>query len=128
MYEDRLYELARKRIDRKNRRWFLWGVNFLLFLTFIGAFVTFRDIPRNVGTFITLVWFGVLALHGISIGVTQNREQEIAREVAKLREAVEYEKPKRDSKRIELTDDGEVTDDGELSENVELPYQRVSRS
>jgi hypothetical protein len=122
MYEEQLYELARQRIDRKNRRWFLWGVNFLLFLMFIGAFVTFRGIPRDVGTFMALAWFGVLALHGITIGMTQNREQEIASEVAKLREAVEYEKPKRASNRVELIDDGE------LSESIELPNQRISRS
>jgi hypothetical protein len=116
MSEDQFYELARQRIDRKNRRWILWGVDFLVFLIFIGAMVSFRDIPHNVGTFIVMAWFGVLVLHGVIISMTQNREADIASEVAKLRQAADvYEKPKR----------LELSDDGELSESIEVPNPRL---
>ena len=118
MSEDQLYELARRRIDRKNRRWIFWGVDFLMFLIFVGAFVSFSGIPRNVGAFMALAWFGVLVLHAVTISMTQNREEDIASEVAKLRQAVEYEKPKR----------LELTDDGELSESIEVPRQKIDRT
>ncbi|MEO8396208.1 MAG: hypothetical protein ABI700_24655 [Chloroflexota bacterium] len=118
MSEDQLYEIARKRIDRKNRRWLLLGVNFFLFMVYIGAFTMFTGIPRNIGAFMALAWLGVLVLHVFIINVTQNRDEAIDGEIAKLREALEYQKPKR----------LELTDDGELSESVEAPSEQISRS
>ena len=117
MSEDQLYELARKRIDRKNRRWMLLGVNFLLFLLYIGAFAAFKGIPQNVGVFMAMAWLGVLVLHVFVVNVTQNRDEAIDGEVAKLREALAYEKPKR----------LELTDDGELSEFIEEPSEQSKR-
>jgi hypothetical protein len=118
MSEDQLYELARKRIDRKNRRWMLLGVNFFMFLLYVGAFTAFSGIPRNVGAFVALAWMGVLVLHVFMVNITQNRDEAIDSEIAKLREAVEYEKPKR----LELSDDGEFT------ESLEEPPAQIKRS
>ena len=41
MSEDQLYEIARKRIDRKNRRWLLLGDGFFPFMLYIGAFTAY---------------------------------------------------------------------------------------
>ncbi len=116
MSEEQLYELARNRIDRKNRRWILWGVNFLTFLIYVGAFVAFSGIPRNQGVFVALAWFGVLVLHAVIISMTQNRDEAIEGEVAKLR-ALVYEKPKR----LELGEDGELVDMNDAAD--EQAYQ-----
>ncbi len=112
MSEDQLYELARKRIDRRNRRGILLGVDFFAFLIYVGAFVSlYNVIPHGLGVFIALAWFGVLAFHVIFLSVTQNRDEAIEQEVAKLREQV-WEKPKR----LDLDDnDGELIDFPETS-------------
>ncbi|MBI1256324.1 MAG: hypothetical protein GC204_02530 [Chloroflexi bacterium] len=136
MSEDQLYEIARKRIDRRNRRWLLLGVNFFFFLMYLGVFTAYSGIPRNVGAFFALAWMGVLVLHVFYLNITQNRDEAIDGEVAKLREAI-YEKPKR----LGLTDDGELTDidsldetpadsvDDDLKDNLdELPVKRRSNS
>jgi len=107
MSEDQLYELARKRIDKRNRRWLLLGVNFFCFLLYIGVMSTFSGFPRNVGVFFALAWLGFLVLHVFYLNVTQNRDEAIDSEVAKLRDAI-YAKEK--PKRLELTDDGELTE------------------
>ena len=128
MSEDQLYELARKRIDKRNRRWLLLGVNFFFFLMYVGAFTAYQGIPRNVGAFFALVWLGFLVLHVFYLNITQNRDEAINIEVAKLRDTI-YEK----SKRIELTDDGELTDIDSIDDNPnddldELPVKRRSNS
>ena len=66
-------------------------------------------IPRNVGSFFALAWMGVLVLHVFTINMSQNRDEAIDSEVAKLREAIYEEKPKR----LELSDDGELTESPE---------------
>lgn len=136
MSEDQLYELARKRIDKRNRRWLLLGVNFFFFLMYVGAFTAYQGIPRNVGSFVALAWMGLLVLHVFYLNITQNRDEAIDSEVAKLRDAV-YEKPKRDKPRLGLSDDGELTeieslddslddriDDDNADDLDELPAQR----
>ena len=119
MSEERLYEMARQRIDRKNRRWIFWGVDFLMFLIFVGAFTAFSGIPRNVGEFILRAWFGVLVLHTTALVMTQDQEENIESEVAKLRNAVDStQKPKR----------REFSEYGASSESVEVAKSRISRS
>ena len=100
MSEDQLYEIARKRIDRRNRRWLLLGVNFFFFLMYVGAFTAYSGIPRNIGAFFALAWMGVLVLHVFYLNVTQNRDEAIDGEVAKLREAIyeEAEAPRPDGR------------------------------
>ena len=131
MSEDQLYEVAQKRIDRKNRRWLSLGVDFLLFMLYIGAFTMFTGIPRNVGAFFALAWMGVLVLHVFVVNIANNRDEAIDSEVAKLRDAI-YEKPKR----LGLSDDGELTDIASIDESDdsieddldELPVKRRGNS
>jgi hypothetical protein len=107
MSEDELYELARQRVERRNRRWMLWGIDLLLWLVYIGVIAGFRDaIPRELSITVAVAWMGVLTLHGIVIGMSQSRDQDITAEVERLREAVYNEKPKR----LELDEDGELVD------------------
>ena len=94
MSEERLYERARQRIDRNNRRWMVWSVNFIAFLLYVGALATFSGIPHNVGEFMLQAWFAVLVLHTTAIVLMQDEEAGIDGEVAKLRRTV-FEKPKR---------------------------------
>lgn len=106
MNEDELYKLAQNRIDRRNRRWILWGVNIAAFLIYFGAFVALGGvIPLGIGLFIAIVWGGLLVLHGVILGVSQTRDEDIEKETIRLREAT-YEKPKR----LELNEDGELVD------------------
>ncbi|MEO8396209.1 MAG: hypothetical protein ABI700_24660 [Chloroflexota bacterium] len=88
MSEDRLYEIARAQIDRKNRRWLLWAVNLVAFLMYVGAFTAFSGIPRNVGGFAEQAWFAALVLHSVSLVLAQDQEDGIAGEVAQLRKAI----------------------------------------
>ena len=119
MSEEPLYEIARRRIQQRNRRWTLWGVNFLAFLMYVGAFTAFSGIPRNVGEFILRAWFGVLVLHTTALVMTQDQEENIESEVAKLRNAVDStQKPKR----------REFSEYGASSESVEVAKSRISRS
>lgn len=112
MSDDELYELARNRINRRTRRFLLLGVNFFAFLLFVAAYAGLGIVPSNVGKFITLVWMGVFILHVILLGVTQYRKEAIESEVAKLRELMYDEKPKRDdvTSRLRINDDGELID------------------
>jgi len=117
MSEEQLYQLARQRIDRKNRRWLLWSVNFFAFLLYVGAFTAFSGIPHNVGEFMEHAWFAGLVLHTVLIVLTQDQEDNVGSEVAKLRKAT-GEKPKR----------REFSDYGDLSAPIEPAHQRISRS
>src|SRR5262245_13986956 len=123
MSDQDLYEVARNRIDRRNRRWTLWAVHLAAFLAYVGLFVAIAETEFVLlGVFGLLVWSGVFTLHTMVLAFAESREKDIQKEVAKL-EAFGYEKPKRE----ELTDDGEwvedekpkyveIGDDGELVE------------
>ena len=95
MSEERLYEQARQRIDRNNRRWLVWSVNFIGFLLYVGVLATYSGIPRNVGETLLQAWFGALVLHTTAIVLMQNEEAGIEGEIAKLRKTL-FAKPKRD--------------------------------
>ncbi len=114
MPDEELYEIARRRIDRRNRRWLLLGVDIFAFMLYVGAFVSLRDtIPHGLGTFIAVAWTGLIVLHFFWVSMAQNRDQAVEHEVAKLRDAL-YQKPKR----LELTDDGEIIDFAESEADV----------
>jgi hypothetical protein len=119
MSDDQLYELARQRINRRNRHLFLLGADVLAFFVYIAAFAALGNaIPRGIGVFIAVAWIGLLAFHSLVVVTAQNRSDEIDREVARLRDAL-YEKPKR----LELDEDGELIDPDE-SEQLSADKRR----
>lgn len=115
MNNDGLYELASQRIDRRNRRWTLWSVN-------LGGLILSLALLILVGNTVTaaifMAWAGVFTLHTILATMAHSRDQDIEREVARLREAV-YEKPKR----LELDEDGELVDLPESSAERSLRWE-----
>lgn len=104
MSEQELYEIARQRIDQRNRRWKLWAVNLSVWILSLAALILLGETPYvDAAAAVFMGWGGVLALHTIFNALAESREKNIEKEVERLREAV-YEKPKR----VELTDDGEL--------------------
>lgn len=106
MSEQELYELARERIDGRNRRWKLWSFNLAGYLISIGVFIMLAIADQaGIGLLMFMTWTGVFVLHSILLGMAESRAKDIEQEIAKLR-AASYEKPKR----LELADDGEMVD------------------
>jgi len=124
MSDEQLYEIARKRIHARNRRWSLWALNLgVLILALAGMIL----LSSELTVAIFFAWGAIFVVHTIILGFRESSESSIENEVAKLRKAtagMEYEKPKRDSRRLELTDDGE------LNEIMDDPreVQRVKRN
>jgi hypothetical protein len=109
MSEEQLYDLARRRITRRNRRMLLLGADIFGFMVYVGVFVAYSDIiPHKLGELIAMIWLGVLVLHTIALSMIQNRDEAVENEVARLRDAL-HEK----SKRLEISDDGELVDDAD---------------
>lgn len=114
MSESELYEIARQRIDRRNRRWFVWSIDLAILISLLGVMaLTSETVYTNQAAAAFFVWAGVFTTHTIWIALAGSRERHIEAEVAKLRE-VAYEKPKR----LELTDDGEFLESTEDSEEA----------
>lgn len=112
MSEDALYELAQKRVDRRNRRWLLWCLNFFGWLSWVAIAAAFSDaMPNGLGPMVVIIWMGVLIFHGIYLGLAQNRDQEVEREFARLQRALYEDKPKRRNSRLTLREDGELAED-----------------
>jgi len=111
--ESELYQIARERIDARNRRWTWWAVD-LAGLILALAFVALTD-GMPIAAAIFLGWGGIFTLHTILVVMAQSRTSSIEREVSRLRAAAAdegfYEKPKR----VGLSEDGELipTDDWE---------------
>jgi hypothetical protein len=119
MSEQELYELARQRIDSRNRRWKLWSFNLAGYLVSIGVFVALAIAGQAaIGMLLFMTWTGVFVLHCVLLGMAESRAKDIEKEVAKLRAAADYEKPKR----LELTDDGELE---EIEDEYEQPKSSV---
>jgi hypothetical protein len=125
MSNPELYEIARQRIDRRNRRWTIWAVHLAAFLAYVGFFVAIAETEYVLlGVFGLLAWAGVFTLHTIVLAMNESREKDIEKEVAKL-QALGYEKPKRDDG--ELVEDEkpkyvEIGEDGELVEVQDEDY------
>jgi hypothetical protein len=119
MSEDELYEIARQRVDQRNRRWTLWAFNLGGLILSLALLILVK------GTLVTAIfmgWIGVFVVHTIVAALAESRDGEIESQVAKLREAASvYEKPKR----LELGEDGELV---ENSENAEAYAQRSRNS
>lgn len=107
MSEHELYEIARQRVAQRQRRWTLWSVDLLGLIGSLVALIAFGERGyANLLAAIFIGWMGLFAVHTILAYMAENRESDVAKEVAKLRTALEYEKPKR----LELSDDGELVD------------------
>ncbi len=106
MSENELYEIARQRIDRRNRRWTIWSFDLAGLILSLALLILMSDTPyETVAGALFMAWGGVFTLHTILASLAQSRDGAIEDEVAKLRAAV-YEKPKR----LELSDDGELVE------------------
>jgi hypothetical protein len=106
MSEQEIYEIARRRIDKRNRRWTLWGIDLAGLILAVSALILLGEtVYVNFAAAIFMAWAGVFVLHTIVAALGHSRDSDIESEAAKLRGAV-YEKPKR----LELTDDGELVD------------------
>jgi hypothetical protein len=112
MSEEQLYALAQKRVDRRNRRWLLWGVNFLGLMGWIAFAAAFGErMLDGFGPMVAIIWTGVVVLHGVYLGMAQTRDYAVEREVAHLRRDLYGDKPKRQHERLHLSEDGELIDD-----------------
>jgi hypothetical protein len=106
MSEQEIYEIARQRIDRRNRRWTIWSVNLAgLILSLAALILLGKTAYVDTAAAVFMAWAGFFTFHTIMAAMAQSREQDIEGEVAKLREAI-YEKPKR----LELGEDGELVE------------------
>jgi hypothetical protein len=120
MSEQEIYEGARQRIDKRNQRWTLWALNLGVLILSVAGIVFLSDTGyETLAAGIMLTCAAVFVAHTIILGMTESRDADIEKEIAKLRAAV-YEKPKR----LELSDDGElVYEDWEAEE-----AERTSRA
>jgi hypothetical protein len=106
MSEQDLYEIARQRIDRRNRRWTLWSINLAGLIFSLALLILVSETAfATAAAALFMAWGGAFTLHTILAGMAQSRDGDIESEIAKLRDAV-YEKPKR----LELSDDGELVE------------------
>ncbi len=111
MSDQELYEIARRRIDKRNRRWIFWAVDLMVLIMLVAALVFLGDTGyATIGVAALLGWAGIFVLHTIAATMAESRDNDIQNEVAKLRDAVSvYEKPKR----VELSEDGELVEQDE---------------
>lgn len=116
MSEQEFYEIARRRIDQRNRRWTIWGIDLAGLIIMVAALILLGDTAyATIAAAVFMAWAGAFTFHTIVAAMAQSRESDIEGEVAKLRAAVlVYEKPKR----LALDEDGELVehDDWEVEE------------
>ncbi|MFN8371937.1 MAG: hypothetical protein U0694_03555 [Anaerolineae bacterium] len=109
MSNDELYEVARERIDRRNRRK-LRGLDLVELIIYLGFFM----LMTSTGGFSPLIlfgflaWIGVFTLHCILLGAANSRDSDIEVDAAKLRAVGGSEKPKR----LEPDADDEMVEQG----------------
>ncbi|MBL8161803.1 MAG: hypothetical protein JNJ61_07435 [Anaerolineae bacterium] len=107
MSDQELYAIAQERITRRNRRWTLWAVNLAALIISVAAVVLLIDSPyQMIGIAVMLGVAGIFVPHTIIAAMANSRDEDIESEVAKLRAALSYEKPKR----LQLSDDDAVDD------------------
>lgn len=112
MLDQELYQIANQRINRRNRRWTLWSINLAILIISVAAMIFLSDtFYDTISLAFMLGWAGIFVMHTIILGMASSRDDDVEKEVAKLRELAEmgYEKPKR----LHLTDDGEISDDAD---------------
>jgi hypothetical protein len=122
MSEQELYQIARQRIDKRNRRWIFWGVDLAGLTVALGALILSGETgSATIPAAIFLAWGGIFTLHTIVAWMAQSRDEDIEGEVAKLRDAV-YEKPKR----LEVGEDGELVERDNWEYEEEATSKRLS--
>lgn len=124
MSEQELYEIASERIDQRNRRWTRWAIHLATVAGTLALLIWSGDTGfADVAAGIFLGWGGVFAMHTIWLVMAESRDEDIEKEVAKLRTAMDsaYEKPKR----LGISDDGElIASDDWVSEDEERSARR----
>lgn len=127
MSESELYQIARERIDQRNRRWTLWAIDLAGLILALAALALTDGNPLFAAIF--LGWGGIFTLHTILVSLAQSRTSSIEREVERLRAAADaegvYEKPKRQT-RVELSEDGELIPADDFED--ETPYAQRKRN
>lgn len=125
MSDQELYEIARRRIDSRNRRWTLWAVDLLgLIFSLVLLIALSETTAVTLAAAFFMAWGGVFTIHTILVVLANTRARDIAREIARLREEV-YEKPKR----LEMADDGELIETADDQEDaVEAAWRERQRA
>jgi hypothetical protein len=124
MSDQEFYEIARRRIDQRNRRWTFWAVDLAGLILAVAALVFLGDTEYStIAVTVFMAWAGIFTFHTIIAALAQSRDGDIEGEVAKLREAaaVNYEKPKR----LEVGEDGELVERDNW-ETEEMQERRLS--
>jgi hypothetical protein len=103
MSEDQLYEVARKRVQQRNRRWMLWSIDLGVLILLLANLILMGS---TFAVALFLGWGAIFVTHTIIAGFAESTQGSIDNEVAKLRAGLQYEKPKR----LELGADGELTE------------------
>lgn len=106
MANQELYEMARERIDRRYRRWRLWAFNLAGLIFTVALLVLLSDTGYEpIAAALMMTWAGQFVAHTILVGMAHSRDEDIEKEVAKLRDAA-FEKPKR----LGLSEEGEIVE------------------
>jgi len=124
MSEQELYEIARKRVLRRNRRWTFWTLDLFVLIISLVALIVSNGNMLFVAGFLT--WGAIFTTHTIILAFAESTEGSIENEVVKLRKAYEreYEKPKR----LELGEDGELTEADDLEHDDAQRSRNPARS
>jgi hypothetical protein len=113
MSDQELYDIARQRIDRRNRRWTLWAFNLAGLIFSVAALILLSETEHVVlGVAFMIFWAGIFVLHTIITALAHVRDDDIDKELAKLRNAA-HDKPKR----MVLSEDGEIADYAEWEQD-----------
>lgn len=125
MSDREIYEIVERRIDQRNRRRMLWAFNLAGLILTLAVLIASGSLGNSVyedwAAAIFMGWGGVFTLHSIMLWMAESRENDIEKEVARLRQ-VDYEKPKR----LELSDEGELVDPAAWAEEDDQRHQHLT--
>ena len=111
--------MARERIDRRYRRWRFWAFNLAGLIFTVALLVLLSDSGyETIAAALMMTWAGQFVAHTILAAMAHSRDEDIEKEVAKLRTVV-YEKPKR----LGLSEDGEIVE--ETDWEADAPERRM---
>ena len=85
MSDQELYEIARGRIDKRNRRWTIWAIDLAGLIFSLAVLILLGDTAYDtLAVAIFMAWCGVFTFHTIVAAMAQSRDGDIEGEVAKL--------------------------------------------